>query len=279
LVASAVAANTDAAHTEFGRMGDDSLRWLDRVRAVELDSILAIAHGLEGRVLEIGGGTGSQAAALQRRGVDITSIEMAASNYRHARVFPLIEYDGVHIPFQDETFDTLFSSNVLEHVPHLDTFQMEMMRVLKPKGRAIHVMPSPAWRLWSNVTHYVSLLQKLESAPVSGEPSAGISEPSQGAVSRLVSQLKRAAIPARHGERGNVLTEVFYFRPVWWRKRFEEAGWIVEEVSSVPLFYTGYMVLRDRLDFSLRRKLAAHLGAASTCFILRKPDNAGNRGS
>jgi SAM-dependent methyltransferase len=255
-------------------MGDDALRWLDRVRAVELDSILAIAHGLEGRVLEIGGGTGSQAAALQRRGVDITSIEMAASNYRHARVFPLIEYDGVHIPFQDETFDTLFSSNVLEHVPHLDMFHTEMMRVLKPKGRAVHVMPSHTWRLWSNLTHYISLLQNLISAPVLEVPPSGISEPSRAAGSKFASRVKRAAIPARHGERGNVFTETFYFRPAWWRKRFEEAGWIVEDVSFVPLFYTGYTVLGDRLDISLRRKLSAYLGAASTCFILRKPDGS-----
>ena len=256
-------------------MDDATLQWLDLVRAVELENILAIANGLGGKVLEIGGGTGSQAAALQRRGVDITSIEMAASNYRHARVFPLIEYDGVHIPFKDETFDTLFSSNVLEHVPHLDMFQTEMMRVLKPKGRAIHVMPSHTWRLWSNVTHYVSLMQKLISAPVAEVPPLG--DPSQGAGSSLASRLKQAAIPARHGERGNVFTEAFYFRPVWWRERFEEAGWIVEDVSPVPLFYTGYMVLRDRLDMPLRRKLAAHLGAASTCFILRKQDNAGNK--
>jgi SAM-dependent methyltransferase len=259
---------------ELGRMGDTALQWLDRVRAAELEAILAIAGGFKGKVLEIGGGTGSQAAALQRRGVDITSIEMAASNYRHARVFPLIEYDGIRIPFQDETFDTLFSSNVLEHVPHLDAFQIEMMRVLKPEGRAIHVMPSHTWRLWSNVTHYVSLAQKLISTPVSEMPPVGISETSQGNVSRLMSRLRRAAIPARHGERGNIVTEAFYFRPVWWRERFEEAGWIVEDVSSVPLFYTGYMVLKDRLDMPLRRKLAVYLGAASTCFILRKPDNS-----
>ena len=110
-------------------MPDSSLEWLDRVRTTELVEILRISNGLEGKVLEIGGGTGLQAAALSRLGVDVTSIEIAASNYRHARVFPLVEYDGVHIPFEDETFDTLFSSNVLEHVPHLDKFQTEMMRV------------------------------------------------------------------------------------------------------------------------------------------------------
>ena len=62
-------------------MEEVSLLWLDRIRRAELDHIQALSHGLEGKVLEIGGGTGTQAAELQRRGVDITSIEMSSSNY------------------------------------------------------------------------------------------------------------------------------------------------------------------------------------------------------
>jgi SAM-dependent methyltransferase len=250
-------------------MPDSSLEWLDRVRTTELVEILRISNGLEGKVLEIGGGTGSQAAALSRLGVDVTSIEIAASNYRHARVFPLVEYDGVHIPFEDETFDTLFSSNVLEHVPHLDKFQTEMMRVLKPNGRAIHVMPSATWRLWSNLTHYIWLIQMLMLMLRQDRAPTGARGPLQGAGTSL---LRKAALPGRHGERGNIFTEAFYFRSAWWRDYFEKAGWSVVDVSPVPLFYTGYMVLRDRLDLSLRKKLASCIGAASTCFVLRKSE-------
>jgi SAM-dependent methyltransferase len=259
-------------------MDDATLQWLNVVRAAELESILAFATGMRGKVLEIGGGTGSQAAALDRLGVDVTSIEMATSNYRHARVFPLIEYDGLHIPFEDETFDTLFSSNVLEHVSRLDVLQAEMLRVLKPRGRAIHVVPSHTWRLWSNLTHYISLAQKLIRT-VRVRAAQGSSQ-CESDLPRLVnrsltSRLKRAVIPARHGERGNVLTEVFYFRPSWWRHHFEEAGWIVEDVLPVPLFYTGYMVLKDRLDLSSRRQFAGYFGSASTCFILSKSGKTG----
>lgn len=244
---------------------NDALLWLARVRAAELEEILTITNGLVGNVLEIGGGTGAQAAALQRRGVTITSVDLATSNYRDARVFPLIEYDGLHLPFEDETFDTLFSSNVLEHVSKLELFQAEMMRVLKPDGCAVHVMPSHTWRIWSILTHYISLLQKLPRifAPLSG------AEPSDLRASSP--RIMRALIPARHGERGNVVTEILYFRPGWWRKQFEQAGWIVEAVQPIPFFYTGHMVLRGRLDLPMRRKLACILGSASTCVVVRKP--------
>ena len=43
-------------------------------------------------------------------------------------------YDGQTIPFDDETFDSMFSSEVYEHVPNLDRILTEMNRVLKTCG-------------------------------------------------------------------------------------------------------------------------------------------------
>lgn len=33
--------------------------------------------------------------------------------------FPVRPYDGLRVPFADEVFDIVFSSHVLEHIPHL----------------------------------------------------------------------------------------------------------------------------------------------------------------
>ena len=50
-------------------------------------------------------------------------------------------YDGTTIPFQDETFDAVYSSHVLEHVSdEMKTIQ-EMFRVLKINGFLIIVVP------------------------------------------------------------------------------------------------------------------------------------------
>ena len=43
-------------------------------------------------------------------------------------------YDGQTIPFEDESFNSMFSSEVYEHVPNLDRILKEMNRVLKLGG-------------------------------------------------------------------------------------------------------------------------------------------------
>jgi SAM-dependent methyltransferase len=253
-------------------MDQSTINWIDQIRDLELGLVLDIAGPFSGRVLEIGGGTGVQAAKIKAMGIKVESIDLNESSYRESRIFPIVEYDGKNIPFPDESFDLIFSSNVLEHVAHIESFQAEMMRVLKPGGRAVHVMPSHTWRLWSMATHYPGLarhvlLRRLTSHGAA-QPDAQAAVPTRG---RMASLLLKAVVPTRHGERGNWVTEFLFFRPTWWRRLFERTGWIVEKVEPVPLFYTGYSLIGSSLNFGKRRMLSSTLGSASTCFVLRKP--------
>lgn len=50
-------------------------------------------------------------------------------------------YDGKHIPFENETFDSMISSEVFEHVINIEEIMKELNRVLKTEGTALITVP------------------------------------------------------------------------------------------------------------------------------------------
>lgn len=238
----------------------------------ELEDVLRVIPP-GSRVLEIGAGTGEQSAALVRHGLDVSAIDVASSNYRVVRAFGVIDYDGRNIPFPDQTFDVVYSSNVLEHVVELDELQAEIRRVLKPAGHCVHLMPTPLWRVWTAITAFVSALQAglvLLSA-FAGRREAG--ERYWSAVwragRRLAGRIYEALLQPRHGERGNCLSELHYFSRGWWVRHFEANGFEIVEQSPGGLFYTGNMALGTRLSIRHRRQIAPWLGSACHFFVVR----------
>ncbi len=52
-----------------------------------------------------------------------------------------IIYDGDEIPFEDNYFDSIFSSEFLEHVPDIEHTISDLHRVLRPEGTALFTLP------------------------------------------------------------------------------------------------------------------------------------------
>ncbi len=98
------------------------------------------------RVLEIGLGQGADAEQLIRRGARWSGLDLTPESVaRVKKRFALrkLTYEAVkqgsvlEIPFEDASFDIVFSFGVLHHVPEIKKAQREILRVLKPDGELI----------------------------------------------------------------------------------------------------------------------------------------------
>lgn len=120
---------------------------------------LSLLEGLDlkgKRVLEVGAGIGIVSLVLHRQGIDIVPIEPGRGGFdQNARIgFLLRERLGIGDlsylslgaeelrPGEHGQFDVVFSVNVLEHIPDLDSAIDAMCRVLKPGGVMRHTCPN-----------------------------------------------------------------------------------------------------------------------------------------
>jgi ubiquinone/menaquinone biosynthesis C-methylase UbiE len=123
----------------------------DQVRAGEPEMIF---HLLEeyvpdsgSKVLDVGCGTGNNTLLLQKA-VDIqvfgldSSFGMLAEAQEKAPQISFVHASADSIPFRPSSFDMLFMTEVVHHLPSMDDAMQEMSRVLRPDGRLCIVTQS-----------------------------------------------------------------------------------------------------------------------------------------
>jgi SAM-dependent methyltransferase len=131
-----------------------------------------------GRVLEIGSGMGFIMEAMDRflqpklphyriTGLDISKTMIEKAKLRLAQSFAyqkgrldFAAYDGITIPFEDNSFDIVYSVAALQHVPKPYVYHLffEIKRVLKPDGYAL-INLLPFQRLTEN---YLSWREEID---------------------------------------------------------------------------------------------------------------------
>jgi ubiquinone/menaquinone biosynthesis C-methylase UbiE len=220
------------------------------------------------RVLEIGGGNGYQASLIAALGANVASIDVVEQATGSKTFYPVTVYDGRTIPFESGVFDVVYSSNVLEHVPHLDQLLAEFRRVMKPDAVAIHILPSPSWRMWTSLTHYVHIGMRLSGRR---RPDTSDSRPSDAERlprrrSNMLAIVKRILWDGPHGEYPSAISELWYFSKARWMGVFKANGFRVTETTPSNIFYTGYGVLPG-VSLGVRRVLARFLGSATRIYV------------
>jgi len=253
--------------TPPGFVSDDGMGLLERLRAAELESVRSM-FAAGAKVLEIGGGSGFQAKILSSWGCLVTSLDICGRPHRRKQFFQVLDYDGVNLPFEDASFDIVFSSNVMEHARNLRALIRESSRVLVPGGRAIHIVPTSGWRIWTTLGHYPYLVKylfgKRDIASAEIIPDASDILRRRG----LNHLMKRIIAAGPHGECTSAAREVLLYRRKEWVRAFESAGLTLQTVVSTNLFYTGY-ALFPSLTVRTRRRLAKIMGSSCFAYILK----------
>ena len=94
---------------------------------------------LKGRLLDFGCGRKPYEKLFNVS--EYIGVDMAGTGHDHKNSKVDVYYDGKHLPFEDESFDSLFCSEVIEHIFDPDEILPEINRVLKPGARALITIP------------------------------------------------------------------------------------------------------------------------------------------
>jgi len=109
-------------------------------------------------VLDVGAGFGRHAFEIARRGARVVALDynddevcgtrdtfaaMAkAGEIPEERYVGVLRSDATRLPFADNSFDAVITSEVLEHIQDDVAALAEMVRVLRPRGRFAATVPS-----------------------------------------------------------------------------------------------------------------------------------------
>ncbi len=148
-VGSVILAALEKAGKDLGHLTLEDLAPVDEfhIRGREATLELGRAAGLDAnkRVLDVGSGVGGTSRCLAKKfgcrvtGIDLTDEYCRAAAMLSARVglTDLVDYrqgDATSLPFEDATFDVVWTEHVAMNIPDKPRLYQEMHRVLKPGG-------------------------------------------------------------------------------------------------------------------------------------------------
>lgn len=143
---------------------DLAARAADR-RDTFFELLFPYARPTEGaKVLELGPGVGWIMQSMLEAypiaeivGLDVSPVMIQSAQERwHDDRARYVEYDGLHVPLEDDSFDNVYSVACIQHIEkhHAFLVMKELMRILKPGGHAtfhlisIHHLPQVTARTY-----------------------------------------------------------------------------------------------------------------------------------
>ncbi len=224
-------------------------------------------------LLDLGCGAGRHTFMALKAGADVVAVDLSGSGLAIVKEMcvqlkrsgqsafsgAVIQGNALSLPFDDDTFDRVIASEVLEHIPDDNQAIAEIQRVLRPGGTAAVTVPRYwperiCWALSRRYTAGAGGHVRIYRAP------------------RLVVQLQSAGFRFVGSHHAHALHS-----PYWWIKCL--AGIDRDDALPVRLykrFLEWQIVTRPRPLDGLERVLDPILGKSLVIYA-RKPDTATQR--
>ena len=245
-------------------------KWGELMRNGELTTALRLFPKDENlKVLEIGGRDGYQAKLISKQGYNVTSIDIKPI---FPQFHPVQKGDISKLDFSENSFDIIFSSNMLQEILKIDEALLEMKRVLKKDGMIIHIVPSTWWSLITNFWHYFFIPKHLiKSNKFQNIFNLDIKNKNKEILkdeNNLVQKKLKKLFLHPLGANTSFIHEIIYFSNFYWKKLFSQNGFKIINERNCPYYYSGYAVFKFKfLNF---RKFLAAIGITSCfCFTMK----------
>jgi len=201
--------------------------------------------------LDVGCGTGySMKRAIEELGCTTVGIDpqpMVAGvkiDVVESHKFKIIKGVGENLPFQNETFDVVFSSHVLEHVENPVKVLQEVNRVLKKDGTLIMGVPT-ATLAWIGLSSHLLFTSHIRIARYIAGMFTSVRK----------TKFKHIFIPYSHSnENQTVLSDIRNYKIIRWRILIEKEFQINEEV--LPLLY-GFAEFKSPFNMKKYSKISS----------------------
>lgn len=108
--------------------------------------------------LTLDAGCGSSVIIQSLNNAVALDYNFAKTRYLHRLQIPAVRASAFALPFKDETFECVISSQVIEHIPREQVLFDEMWRVLRPGGMLIIGTPDYATWQWRTIEPIYGML-------------------------------------------------------------------------------------------------------------------------
>jgi SAM-dependent methyltransferase len=221
--------------------------YLHEIRRREFELIFGrFPRPVFNHALEIGAGDGFQSGLLTEYAERLTVTDYyeppAIDSVNQTVTSIVCDADALAERFAPKTFDLVFSSSLLEHLPNPEATLRGVQTVLADHGLVINVVPNPTWKILQLVLHFPNLVAvQLEKGLIHRETDASVVASVRDLNPKTSRRHRRWRhfLPEPHGVCETNRAELSAFSRDRWLAVHEKAGLAVIAVLPGP-FCSGY---------------------------------------